>query len=517
MRRANAAEQSRASATLTVMSWTLLGKLAGVVRDTLIGAYFGAGVLGDAYAAAQAVPQAINSLLNQGLSTVTVPYFHEDREDAPRLNTALTRFIVAVHVPIALFLGLAAPLYLPLVFRGLTPRGASLAADLSWLFALMLIPLDLAAVWTARLNAERRFGRLSSANLVRSLTNVIVLVLLHRVGLISTGVAFVLGATLSLFYMWPAVHPFRRPTAQTWQRAWHAIRLMPSQITSGVVGQINFLVDQAFASSVATGGLIELTFGGRFLELPISIFGSSLATVLFPDFAQHAQEQNAQGLLGAVDRALYLTWVATLPIAFLLIGFAVPATTVVYGYGRFGHAAVLATASIVAAYAGSLIFRTMQAFVARGFYAQKNTSLLARTSVGFIVLNAVLDYLLIRVMGAPGIALGTTIDAALYFGITTYMLEHMLLGRHVISVRPYLWSLLAALPLAPLSLAMSRLGFIHGRLMQFGLVAVGSLVLLLLYLLLLRLIGGAKGREALTMVGRVLRAPGRRWSALMRR
>lgn len=511
-----ATEQSRAAATLTVMSWTMLGKLAGVIRDTLIGAYFGAGVLGDAYAAAQAVPQAINSLLSQGLSSVTVPYFHEDREDAPRLTSALTRFILAVHVPLTLVLGLVAPLYLPVVFRGLTPKGAQMAAELSWLFALMLIPLDLAAVWTGRLNAERKFGRLSSANLVRSLTNVVVLVLLHHFGLISTGVAFVLGATFALLSMWPAVRPFRTPTPETWRRTWQAIRLMPSQVTSGVVGQINFLVDQAFASSVATGGLLELTFGGRFLELPVSLFGSSLATVLFPDFAQHAQNQDREGLIRSVDRALYLTWVATLPIAFLLIGFAVPATKVVFGYGRFGHAAVLATAAIVAAYAGSLIFRTMQAFIARAFYAEKNTAVLARTSVVFIALNALFDYLLIRVMGAPGIALGTTIDAALYFSVTTYQLERMLVGRHAISLRPYLWSLVAAVPLAPLSLFMSRIGFVSGRLMQFGLVVVGSLLLLGLYLLLLRWLGGAKARYALNLLGRVMRSPGRRISAMRR-
>jgi len=509
-------QQGRASATITVMSWTLLGKLAGVLRTTLIGAFFGAGVLGDAIQAAQAVPQAINSIVNQGLSTVTVPFFHEDPDDAPRLNAAITRFILAVHIPLVLALGLLAPHYLPYVFRGLTPKGIRLASGLVWLFALMLIPLDLAALWTARLNAVRRFVPLSAANLVRSLTNVIVLVLLHHFGVISTGTAFLLGATLSLFYMLPSTRPFRRPTAETWRRAWHAIRLLPTQMTSSVVGQVNFLVDQAFASSLATGGLVELTFGGQFLELPVSLFGSSLATVLFPDFAQHAQDDDALGLIRAVDRALYLTWVATVPIALLLIGFASPATNVVYGYGRFHHAAVLATASIVAAYAGSLIFRTMQQFVARAFFSYKNTRTLAYVSAFFIALNAILDYVLMHIMGAPGIALGTTIDGALYFIITLYILERMLVGRHVISVRPYLWALVAAAPIAPLGLALSRLGFVHGRLMQFGLVVVGGTALLLLFIALLRLLGGKRGHDALGLLARVLRAPGRRIAAMRR-
>ena len=509
--------QGRTGATLTVMWWTFIGKAAGMVRDILIAAYFGAGYVGDAYAAAQAVPQSINSILNQGLSTVTVPYFHEDQDDAPRLNTALTYLTVATHVVLVAALILIGPYYLPLLTH--SAQGTHEAERIVWLFALMLIPLDLAALWTARLNAVRRFVPLSAANLVRSGSNVIVLIvfyLLFRLGTQSAGAAFLLGATFALLYMFPATRPFPRPRPGTWRRAWHAIRLLPSQMTSSVVGQVNFLVDQAFASSVAVGGLVELTFGGQFLELPVSLFGSSLATVLFTDFTQHAQDKDAQGLIAAVDRALYLTWVGTVPIALLLIGFAQPATSMLFHYGRYSHAAVLATASIVAAYAGSLVFRTMQQFVARAFFAQKNTKTLAYVSAFFIALNALLDWVLLHLIGAPGIALGTTIDGALYFAITLYLMERMLVGRHVISLRPYLWALLAALPIAPLGLLISRLAVVHGRLAQLGLVVAGSVALLALFFALLRLFGGARAQDALSLVSRILRAPARRLAARRR-
>jgi len=499
--------QGRTGATLTVMWWTFIGKAAGMVRDILIAAYFGAGYVGDAYAAAQAVPQSINSILNQGLSTVTVPYFHEDQDDAPRLNTALTYLTVATHVVLVAALILVGPYYLPLLTS--SAQSTHEAERIVWLFALMLIPLDLAALWTGRLNAARRFVPLSAANLVRSLANVLVLLLLHRLGVISTGMSFLLGATAALLYMLPSTRPFRAPVKRTWQRTWSAVRLMPSQITSSVVGQVNFLVDQMFAASVASGQIFELTNAGRFLELPVSLFGSSLSTVLFPDFAEHARSEDPVGLLKALDRALYLTWVATLPIALLLIGFALPVTNVIYGHGRYDHAAVLGTAAVVAAYAGSLVFRTMQQFVAIAFFSYKNTRTLARVSVAFVVINALFDYILKMPLGTAGIALGTTIDGALYFGTTAYMLERMLVGRHAISVRPYLWALVAAAPLAPLGRVLSGLTFVHGWPEQFVLVALGSLVLLGLFLALLALIGGPKAKDAFALLRRALSAPRR--------
>ncbi len=501
-------EGSRTSNTMRVMSWTLAGNLAGAVRNTVIAALLGAGVWGDAYAAAFALPNALFSLMNQALSTITVPFFHERPDEAPELLSALSRVVLAVLLPLTLLLAATAPLYVHLFSLRLMPAGVRDASQLSWFLDLWLVPLALASVWTGRLNAARRFVPLSSANLVRSggtLLLILALARLLNLGLIGIGTAFLGGALLQLLYLLPSTAPFQRPTAESWRRVASALRLIPGQITSSIVGQVNFLVDQGFAGSIAPGSIFELTNAGSFLELPVNLFGQSLATVLFPDFADHAKRGDAVGLLASVDRALYLTWVATLPIAALLIGFSRPVTAVVYGYGRYAQPVVLAaTAGIVAAYAGSLVFRTMQQFIVRAFYVYKNTRVLARVSLVAMLLNAGLDYLLMRLMGSPGIALSTTIVGGLYFLASLLLVQRMLVGRRVIALRPYLPVFLAALPLTLIALALSRNPFGHGRLAEAGIVLGLGALLLALYVALLRLIGGARGKDATALLGRVL-------------
>ena len=498
---------ARTAATLRVMSWTLFGKLAGIIRGTLVAALLGGGALGDVYAAAVIVPNALVSLLNQALSTVTVPYFHERPEDAPALLSALTRLAIGVLVPLTIVLSLAAPFYLHLVFPGLSHASTTYASQISWFFDLMIVPLALASVWSGRLNAARRFVPLSATNVVRSggtlLLLLVVAKLLH-LGLIGIGTAFLGGSLLQLLYLAPSTRPFRRPAAADWRRVGEALRLMPSQITSSIVGQVNWVVDQSFASTLLRGSMFQLQNAGNFLELPVSLFGQSLATVLFPDFADHARNNDPEGLLGSVDRAIYLTWVATLPIAVLLIGLSQPVTAVVYGYGRYSQAAVLATAGMVAAYAGSLVFRTMQQFIIRAFYVYKNTRTLARVSVAAMFLNAILDYLLMRVLGGPGIALSTTIVGGLYFLSTLWLLERMLVQRHAISVRPYLRVLLAALPLAPIGYVVSNLHLWRGHLQEFLLIVALGFALTLLYIALLHVMGGSRGREATSLLRKLL-------------
>jgi putative peptidoglycan lipid II flippase len=499
---------SRTANTMRVMAWTLAGKLAGLVRGSVIAALLGAGVWGDAYSAAIALPNALFSLLNQGLSTVTVPYFHERSDEAPELLTALTRLVVAIMVPFAIVLAILAPHYLP-IFHQLTAGGLRDASELSWVFDLWLVPLALASVWTGRLNAARRFVPLSATNLVRSGGTLLLILALAKVlnlGLIGIASAFMGGALLQMLYLLPATAPFHKPSPESWRRVREVLRLMPGQLTSSVVGQVNFLVDQAFAASLAQGMLFELSNAGSFLELPVSLFGQSLATVLFPDFALHADNRDPEGLVKAVDRALYLTWAATLPIAALLIGLSRPVTTIIYGYGRYAQPSILATtASIVAAYAGSLIFRTMQQFVVRAFYVYKNTRVLARISLFAMVLNAGLDYLLMKLIGGPGIALSTTIVGALYFFASLLLLQRLLLRGRAIRIAPYLTVLLISLPIAPLAYILSRHSISHARLEDLAVVLVVGALLVGLYILALWLFGGQRGKDAVSLLRRVLR------------
>lgn len=507
--------EGRTSATVRVMGWTLAGKLIGILRDTLIGAFFGASGVGDAYAAASAVPLAINSLTGQALSTVSVPFFHEHPDEADELRAALTRVALWWLVPLALLLGALAPLYLPLVFPGLQRHISVLdaASTLSWLFALSIPFFGVASVWTGSLNARSLFTPLAAVNLVRSGTGLLLLILTRSFGVLAAGIAYLGGSLMQVIYLFPPSGRMRRPGPKVQERARAAVRLMPGQLTASVVGQVNFLVDRTFASLLSSGGLLELYFGSRFLELPVSLFGQSLATVLFPDFSRHAQDSDAPGLMRSLDRALFLTWGATVPSAALLVGLSRPATALVFGYGKFTQAAVLATSAIVAAYAGSLVFRTMQQFVARVFYSVKNTHTLAQISIGAMVLNAVLDWILVRVMGGAGIALGTTIVSALYFLLSLWLLERLVLGRRGISLRPYVGVLVASIPIIPLGFFASHLVMRHGRLADLAVMLIASPILGGLYLLLMRPLAGERGRDLMALLQRVFRAALRRSGA----
>lgn len=497
--------EGRTSATIKVMGWTLAGKLAGIVRDTLIGAFFGATGLGDAYAAAQTIPVAINSLTNQALSSTTVPFFHERPEESDELNAALTRVALLVLVPLALLLGILAPYYLPWVLPGLSHRVVTIASWLSWFFVLSIPPFAVAAVWTGKLNAKRLFTPLASVNLARSGTGLLLLLATRGLGIVATGIAYLGGSLMQVAYLYGPGGHIRKPSPQVRRRAAEAVRLMPGRLTSSVVGQVNFLVDKAFASVLSSGTLLELSFGGRFLELPVSLFGQSLATVLFPDFTAHAEKGDPQGLLAALDRSLFLTWGATLPVAALLVGLSRPATALVFGYGRFNQAAVLATSAIVAAYAGSLVFRTMQQFVSIAFFSMKNTRLLAQISIGAMFLNAALDWVGIRLLGSPGIALSTTIVSALYFLGSVYLLEHRILHTRGIHFGPYLGVLVASVPIVPLGYLASMLSERHGRLVDLLVLLVASLVLGGLFLLLMRPLTGERGRDLIDLLRRVAR------------
>ena len=57
------------------------------------------------------------------------------------------------------------------------------------------------------------------------------------------------------------------------------------------VGQINLLLDTVLASFLETGSLSWLYYSDRLLELPLALFGITIATVILPSLSrEHAND-----------------------------------------------------------------------------------------------------------------------------------------------------------------------------------------------------------------------------------
>lgn len=198
------------------------------------------------------------------------------------------------------------------------------------------------------------------------------------------------------------------------------------------VVEINAYVGRFFASFIpataTTNAVAVLDYAYEVIQAPAGIFAISIATAIFPLLAAHAATDAREDLRTTAMLALRTLLVIILPISALAVAAREPLIGLLFERGMFTGSATQGVATAAAAYALGLPAIAAYYVVTRAYYALQDMATPVRVGIVMILLNAGLDYLLMRVWGAAGIALATSIVATVNVVTLLYLLRSRLDG-----------------------------------------------------------------------------------------
>lgn len=196
---------------------------------------------------------------------------------------------------------------------------------------------------------------------------------------------------------------FRQPEVQ------EVIKIMgPATFSSGMM-QINVWTDLFFASFIpnAAAAVSAMGYAGLLVQTPIGILSNVILVPLLPVFSRLAAPNDWPELKGRIRQGLMMTALTMLPMSALTIVLAVPLSRAVYERYAFTAEDSYLTAYVLMAYAVGMFVYLGRDVLVRVFYGLGDGDTPFRVSVVNIFLNAVLDFLLVRPFGAPGLVLAT--------------------------------------------------------------------------------------------------------------
>src|SRR5207245_2393412 len=195
------------------------------------------------------------------------------------------------------------------------------------------------------------------------------------------------------------------------------------------------LIDTLLGSFTGPGGVSALGYAQLIQVLPISLFGVSVAAVSLPQLSRDAAGGAAgslapnEQLRARIVGGFRGTLLSTLPSPTAFIARAREIAAALYQPGRFTADATALVGSVLAAYGVGLLGQATVKLFASGFYAMRDTRTPVKIAALSLVVSTALAWLLMRWLGAAGIALGSSIGA---FVNTTFNLRG--LSRRVGSV-----------------------------------------------------------------------------------
>jgi putative peptidoglycan lipid II flippase len=419
---------------LSVGGFTLLSRITGFIRDILMAAILGNGLLSDAFLFAFLFPNYFRAIFGEGtLNPAFLPRYAAlhakgEHEAASLFANRIFSWQMAAQALILVVAMIAMPLLVGAFVPGYTAPQRALTASLAHITFPYLILTVVAIQLSAMLNALEKFWAAAAWSNLLNLAMIAGLLAWHWFPNAAYAAAWgvALGGVAQLIFMlWAGRHEGLRLkiVGLTWtpevKEFFKAFGIVTFGAASVVVAP---LIDFFIASYLPTGSRTALYYADRINQLPLGVLGIALGTVLLPEMSTRLAKGDRAGSDAAQNRSAALTLLLTLPFAVTFL--AIPGTIMraVFAHGAFdAHAASLAALAL-AAYGAGLPAMALVRIVASTFYARHDTMTPARATVTAIVANIALKVFFVwgLNLGVAGVALGTALGAWINVAILTW-------------------------------------------------------------------------------------------------
>lgn len=405
---------------LTVGFWTLMSRILGFVRDTLILSLIGPGPVMDAFVAAFRLPNMFRRFFAEGaFNAAFVPMFSKkleaDADAGPFAQDAFNGLAFAV-----LILTGTAMVFMPaLVWVTAGGFAEDARFDMTVGFGRIVFPyiffMSLGALFSGILNATGRFAVAAAAPVLLNIFLIIAMIGAQVVGgdvihwLVWT-IPVAGMAQLALTWAAAAKVGFAlRPGRPRWtpQMKQLVVVAIPAALASGVM-QINLVVAQ-LAASQFEGAVSWLFAADRLYQFPLGIVGIAVGIVLLPDLSRRLQAGDETGARHAFSRASEISLALTIPSAVALMVIPLALVSVLFERGATGADDAAAIAFAVSVYGLGLPAFVVQKFLQPLYFAREDTRSPFRYALVAMVVNAGLALGLAPVIGWIAPAIATTV------------------------------------------------------------------------------------------------------------
>jgi len=443
-----------------IASLTAISRIFGFIRDMAYSHFFGASALLDAWTIAFKIPNLARRLFGEGAASASlIPVYseelHRDHQQAKQLvNTVVTVLFVLLVVII-----LIGQVGIWGYYKFFSSTGESkMVLLLTSIMLPYMLPVCMVAILGGILNVHRHFAMPAAAPIALNIFIIagipladVILKLPEKKQFFLVAVTVLIAGVVQVAMQVPPLVRCGVSIRPAWQIYSNAFRkiiiLMVPMILGLAATQINTLADDLiawwFSGSVEKGAFFvllghkiayplqrgsvsHLYYAQRLYQLPLGVFGISLATAIFPVMSSLSAKKDFAGLARTVSQGLHTCLFIAIPATIGLIAIAKPLISLAFQHGRFGANDTDTVVWTLSFYALGLCGYFAQQVVSRAFYSMQDSKAPMTSAIIAVGANVVLNLTLIWPLGTGGLAAATALCSYLQVVILVVALRRRL-------------------------------------------------------------------------------------------
>lgn len=407
--------------TIILMILTIISKIFGFVRESVMAAVIGAGDIKSIYVTATTIPDIMTYTVIVGIVAAYIPVYtkvmsekgeSEARDFTSNLLNILIIYGAIIFGVILVFAGPISKIFSP----KLTGNSLALAKDFTRIMAISIFTFLYSAVIRGFLNAK---GNFIDPVIPGIIVNIFVIGSTILTGLFDRPYILIIGTLIGSilqFARFPYVSyklGYRHKRFVDFDNPYikYMLAMMVPIIVSSAANKISILVDKSMASAfLGIDSVAKIFYTENMLDFIVEVFTINIATITLPQIAKLANDGKIDKMKEKTSLTLVLTMALVIPATLGMMTLANPIIRLIYERNAFSPADTNIVASLLISYGPYIVFISILKIFSNAFYAvgDSKTPLLVILSQQLI--NIILNILLVKVIGIDGIALATSIS-----------------------------------------------------------------------------------------------------------
>ncbi|MFH1676688.1 MAG: murein biosynthesis integral membrane protein MurJ, partial [bacterium] len=418
---------------------TLFSRLMGLVREMLIARYYGSSGQTDSFFYALIIPELLRTLMVSGaVASIYIPLMTQIQrsgkvEEAKKLAGIMLSFVSLLAIVIVIGGEFAAPWLvkasevLSFAKEPLDPARFALTTELIRIFLPVVFLVSLWGLMGGILNTLDNFHVPGLAPIAWNGTIIVILVIFGRRGDVhDVAWAFVIAHAIQVLFhvpalaksgIWPMAIDWKHPMLRQF------LALAPAALLAYAAQSVNAFVGQGIALNLSESAASSLAYAFRIQQLPMAIFGVSVATALFPTLSRHAASGSGKEVVRSLASGIRMTALAVIPVVVFIIIFPQLIIEILLQRGAFTSRNTDDVALALSCYSWGILPMSFLLLTARTFFSEKDIRTPAILGVASILLNYFLCLGLSRSYGFAGIAVSTVSVAWIIFVLSAVIIN----------------------------------------------------------------------------------------------
>lgn len=416
---------------IVILACTIMGKLLSYVWEALLAAKLGVTDQTDAFYMMMSVFNIIYPILDVGIWKVFLPLYKklmttDDIEANSFADKALTAFSCISLILVMLLVLFAVPVTAVIAPKFSSEKQALTASYLR-IAATAYILMASTSLISAVLECHGRFFGSQLRQIGTHVSKIICFLIFYRtLGIYAALLAVFIGSVMRLVIQLPFINwdwkykpdfRFGDPNIRT------MLKGLPSVGLTVAITNINELIDKMIASGAQSGAVSYLNYGNKLMNVFSGMISTAIVTAVYPTMIQHIAKDEDEKLRSLINNSISALVFVIVPVSAFCVLFSREIVSAAFERGAFTPADTAVTCSVFLGYSAGMLFTAVASVITSIFYGYGNTKINLMISVLNISLNVIFDLILYRLLGIMGLAIATSLSAAICLAVSLILLK----------------------------------------------------------------------------------------------